>query len=95
MESFEKVKIQALKAHEEGKKDFSAEFKKIDPLKRVVIEYFHDHQSITCQEIAKLLHLKPRTARALCLKWFREGFLLVQESSKKKRSYRVLKVLET
>lgn len=90
VDSFERVRTQAVKAYEEGKRDFSAEFNKIDPLKRLMIDYFHEHPFVTCNDIAKLLNLKPRTARALCLRWVREGFLLVRESSKKKRSYRMV-----
>jgi Fic family protein len=89
VESFERVKTQALKAHGDGKKDLSVELRKMEPLKRVVIEYFQKHSFITSQEIAELLNLKPRTARELCLRWVREGFLVVQESSKKKRSYQI------
>ena len=89
IESFEKARTLAVKAHEEGKKEFSAEFRRIDPRKRLVIDYFHEHPFVTSQDIAKLLNLKPRTARALCLAWVHEGFLLVRESSKKKRSYRI------
>jgi len=49
---------------------------------------------VTASELAEYLGISPRQARELCAKWVDEGFLMVENPSKKARSYRLVERYE-
>jgi DNA-binding transcriptional regulator PaaX len=49
---------------------------------------------VTAKEIAELFGFQQRPAAALCQRWVGEGFLVVADSSKKARRYRLKDELE-
>lgn len=83
------MRIQALKALKRGKKDHYPELRKLDARKRKVVTLFEQSSSITSAEIERLFGLSPRTARALCQQWLKEGFLEIVDPSKKARKYKL------
>jgi Fic family protein len=87
IESFERVKRQALKAQRDGLKDSSYELKLLDARQRKVLAVFQSVPSITSYDIEKLFKIRPRTARELCKRWVEQGFLVIQSAAKKNRKY--------
>lgn len=87
LDSFTKIRNQALKAFYRGETDKSYLFKKLDIRQRKVLSLFDEFDEITSIQIAELLKISPRTARFLCKKWAQEGFLLISDESKKSRKY--------
>lgn len=87
LDSFEKVKKQALKAQKKGLSDTSIRLNDLDIRQRKIIQRFKNKKSITSDDIAKLLKVSTRTARALCQKWLNEGFIIILDQSKRNRSY--------
>lgn len=92
--SFESVRRRALQAQERHEKDSSPVLKKLDPRQRATLDLFQKHNTITTRDIALLLTLQPRTARDLCQQWVTSGFLVVANTSKKGRKYRLAAELE-
>ncbi|MBT4855958.1 Fic family protein [bacterium] len=90
--SFEHVKAQALKASKKGSKDQSRTLRKLDARQRTVLTIFKDQEVVTSRDIATILRIKPRTARALAQQWVEDGFLKVASLSKKTRSYSLAQV---
>lgn len=86
-ESFEKVKSHAFLAQSKGALDFSKELASLDPRKRKIISLFARKKTISTADIAKLLNIKPRTARALCNALAQQGFLIIANKAKKTRRY--------
>lgn len=60
----------------------------LDVRQRKVLPLFDEWAEITTSQIAELLKLSPRGARALAQKWVREGFLVIANPSKRGRTYR-------
>lgn len=87
LESFKKVQSQAHAAQTRGESDISEEYKRLDPRQRAALILFNQHYFITSNDIAQLFNIKPRTARILCQKWVKEGFLKIADSAKKSRKY--------
>jgi Fic family protein len=85
--AFEKVHIHAKKsaANESAGKMPAT---RLDVKKRTVLSRFIDAE-FTSMDVAELLQLNRRYASILCEKWVDEGFLAVENSSKKARSYRI------
>ncbi len=89
LESFEKVKNQALKAQGRGSVDTSETLKYLDVRQRKVLSVFYHREVITSYDVEKLLRVRPRTARALCKQWVDSGFLIIADASKKSRKYKL------
>ncbi len=86
-EAFEKVHAQAKKSAGHAKAQGGAT-SRLDVKKRSVLARFMD-ADFTSREVAELLQLNRRYASVLCEKWVDEGFLAIENPSKKARSYRV------
>lgn len=87
-EAFESV---VKKAKEETKPDQSKLLRELDAKKRRGLALFQNQNRITSSDVATLFGLKSRTARDLCQKWVKEGFLVITDPSKKARQYRLVK----
>lgn len=90
--SFSKVKDQALFAYKAGEVDQSASLKQLDSQQRKMLTLFKKQDYITTKDIAKLLGVKPRTARMLALRWVQSGFLVIGQAAKKTRTYALARV---
>jgi len=68
--------------------------RELRPLQRQALGLFLKSKVVTATELATYLGLSPRQARELCGKWIEGGFLVVENSSKKARSYRMAERFE-
>lgn len=83
------LRFQARRAAERGASDSSGILRGLDPRQRRVLELFHGQAVATSSEIASHLGLSVRATNQLCRKWIAEGFLIVDDPSRKARSYRL------
>ena len=95
VESFEKVRPYAAIAAKQGDKDKSGELRKLDPRQRKALVLFETTFIITSKEVEQLFKISARTARLLCQQWVEEGFLTLQNASKKARSYELAPVFQS
>ncbi len=63
--------------------------RRLDAYQCKALDLFKLKEAVTAYEIKDLFHLKTHTARALCLQWVHDGFFEFEQSSKKKRSYKL------
>ena len=87
-EAFEKVHAQAKRsaALEKAQKSPAG---RLDVKQRTVLARFVDTE-FTSGDVAELLQLNRRYASQLCEKWAGEGFLTIENPSRKARSYRII-----
>lgn len=90
-ESFEAVRKRAREAARDGEKDQAHLLRQLDPRQRQALRLSADSENITAAQVAKLLGIRPRTARDLCQKWVEAGFLVVTDPAKKSRKYHLAK----
>jgi len=69
--------------------DRSDWIRSLDARQRKVLGLFDEWTEITTSQIAELLNLSPRGARALAQKWVHDGFLVIANPSKRGRTYRL------
>jgi Fic family protein len=90
--SFEKIKEHTQKQlQKEGKtsQDASHILRTLDPRKRQALDLFVHQETITAKDIEHFFHISGRTARDWCQRWVEEGFLIIDDPSKKARRYRL------
>jgi len=87
--AFTKVKEQAEKAQSLGRTDQSKTLRKLSPRKRQAFSLFKNQFEVTSLDMAKLFDLSPRNVQHLCQQWVNDGFLIITNSSKKKRLYKL------
>jgi Fic family protein len=92
--SFEKVHAQAKREAQSGAADRTQLLRSLDAKQRKALTLFEQSREVTAKEIAKLFGFQQRPAAALCQRWVAEGFLVVADSSKKARRYRLKDELE-
>jgi Fic family protein len=63
--------------------------RELRPLQRTVLGLFQKSQVVTSKEIAAYLGIPPRQGTIQCVTWVTEGFLILADSSKKARTYRL------
>lgn len=88
-QAFEKVKDQAQLASSSKEHDKTSILKKLNKRQKIVLELFQESEEITASDVGSILKLKPRTARNICSSWVESGFLMVTDSSKKARKYKL------
>lgn len=86
-ESFENVR--EMMQHSVPAGDRSEWIRSLDARQRKVLPLFDEWAEITTPQIAELLKLTPRGARALTQKWVQDGFLVIANPSKRGRTYRL------
>ncbi len=84
-ESFEAVRRRMEQSADAG--DRAEWLRSLDARQRKVLPLFEEWDRVTTPRMAKMLRLSPRGARALVQKWVREGFLIIDDPSKRGRSY--------
>lgn len=87
LDSFEKVKLQALKAQKRGLHDKSHLLKNLDPRQRQILNFFQKQNFITSKDIEQFFNVSGRTARNISQKWTNEGFFVIIDYAKKSRKY--------
>jgi Fic family protein len=70
-------------------RDDSAELRRLDRRRRLLLGLFRDSHTATTAEMADHLDLSPRTVTALARQWVEEGFLEIHDPARKSRSYRL------
>ncbi len=93
-EAFAAVRSKATEAVKRGAADNSPILRKLDPRKRQLLMLFRQQASATTAEMAVHLGLSQRTLVALCREWINDGFLELNNASRKSRSYRLAVVYE-
>ena len=88
-EAFAAVRAQAQQAARRVKIDHSPLLRRLDPRQRRLLELFERQGTAAAEEIAVHLGLSSRTVSALCRVWLAEGFLALNDPSRKNRSYRL------
>jgi len=88
-ESFAAIRAQAIQAARRGTSDHSPLLRQLDPRQRRILDLFRSQQTATTGEIAAHLGLSPRTILTLSHDWLLDGFLVLHNSSRKSRSYRL------
>ncbi len=86
-DSFEKVKARAAEAATQGVHDDSPWLRKLDPRQRRALELFSRSAAVNSRDIEGLFGISRRSARNLLTAWVNDGFLVVLDSSRKKRRY--------
>jgi Fic family protein len=87
--SFEKVRDQALREAERGRKDQSKLLRSLDAKQRRALTLFEESRAITAKDVAELFGYRPRTAALLCQRWVQDGFLETIDPAKKSRRYKL------
>jgi Fic family protein len=88
------VQAQAKRAADRGALDRSALLRQLDPRQRRLLTLFRHQGNATTAEIAECLGLSPRTIVALSRNWVADGFLALQDPSRKNRAYRLAPAFE-
>lgn len=87
VDSFEKVKNYALIEYHKGFEDKSKFLRELDAQQEAALALFKKRKVITSKDVQIFFNLSARTARAMCLKWLRDGFLVLKDPAKKSRKY--------
>ena len=88
-DAFSNVRARAETVGGDTHQDKGALMRELRPLQRQALGLFVQSQVVTAGELADYLGIAPRQGRDLCAKWSAEGFLAVENPSKKARSYRL------
>lgn len=87
--SFEKVRDQASAEFARGGTDHTKVLRELDAKQRKALTLFEHANEITAKDIAKLFGYQPRSSTWLCQRWVEAGFLVVADTSRKGRKYRL------
>jgi Fic family protein len=93
-DSFAKVRSRAEEAQRLAEPDRTAALRELTPRQRKALSLFARMKSVASRDVAELFGMTVRAASALCRKWTDTGFLLVADSSKKARRYRLAEKYE-
>jgi Fic family protein len=88
-DAFSNVRARAETVGGDTHQDKGALMRELRPLQRQALGLFVQSKVVTAGELADYLGIAPRQGRDLCAKWSAEGFLAVENPSKKARSYRL------
>ena len=78
---------EALRTAESGASPEPAALRRLDPRARAVLGLFSRERKVVTRDVASLLGLSDRTARELLSRWVEEGFLKVDDPSRRARAY--------
>lgn len=93
-DAFGKVRTRAEEESRKNALDQTPALRALSPKQRSVLGLFLRSRVVTAKAIALFFHLKPRQASLLCVKWVKEGFLIVENPSTKARSYKLADAYE-
>ena len=88
-EAFSKIRTATMKLETNSEVPSIDVLRVLDPRQRRLLVLFKKQGSATSAEMAKHLRMSPRTLVALCRQWVASGFLEVQSTSRKTRSYKL------
>lgn len=88
-EAFAKVRAQAETLQGRTALDQSVTLRELSAQQRKALSVFRRARRITAKELASFFALSPRNASDLCVKWVQEGFLTIDNPSKKTRRYQL------
>jgi Fic family protein len=88
-EAFGNIRLAALRVEATPKSLTVDILRELDPRQRRLLVLFKRQGSATSAEMAKYLKLSQRTLVGLCREWVESGFIEVQNSARKTRSYRL------
>jgi Fic family protein len=94
-DSFAKVREQASKQKSLGQRDQSSVLRNLSPAQRQALELFRERVEINAKDVAKLFNISQRQASRYCQQWVEQGFLIVSDSAKKSRRYRLISEYES
>lgn len=92
--SFEHVQQQAAAAAAAGALDDAEALRQIDPRQRRALALFRQTELISSRDLQTLFLLSQRAARDLLTAWTERGFIVVANSSRKGRRYRLAEKFE-
>lgn len=93
-DAFLKVRARAESLGGDVHADKGALLRELRPLQRQALGLFVQSKIVTANELAEYLGIAARQAREQCGKWVDEGFLVIENPSKKARSYRLAERFE-
>jgi hypothetical protein len=88
-EAFGRVRARAEEAGREGAVDQAPVLRTLSPQQRRALGLFQRTRVITAKDIARYFKCSTRSASAMCIKWVATGFLVIDDPSKERRSYRL------
>lgn len=88
-DAFLKVRSRAESVGGDTSGDKGALMRELRPLQRQALGLFVQSRVVTSNELAEYLGISARQAREQCGKWTEEGFLVVDNPSKKARTYQL------
>ena len=86
-DAFAKVRGRAEQVKREGSLDQSPMLRQLSPQQRQALGLFLRMKQVAASDVAAYFKMTPRAASALCIRWVKDGFLVVVDSSKKHRRY--------
>jgi Fic family protein len=93
-DAFLNVRARAEAVGSDMTEDKSTLMRELRPLQRQALSLFAQSKFATTQELATYLGIPIRQSRELCQKWVKEGFIQIENSSKKARIYRLTERFE-
>jgi cell filamentation protein, protein adenylyltransferase len=93
--AFETVKSRAAALGESDTPDQSKILRALNAQQRQTLTLFKGSRAITSKELAAFLKISERAGRDLCGRWVEDGFLQIENPSKKARSYRLVDKFES
>ena len=86
-ESFAKVRAEAARESEKGGRDQSGLLRDLDARQRRALALFEASRKVAARQIGELFGLQARASALLCQKWVANGFLRLENPSRKARLY--------
>lgn len=93
-DSFAKIRSRAEEAQGKGAPDQTPLLRELMTEQRKVLSLFARMKTVASADVARFFKIGTRAASALCLKWVDAGFLMVADSSKKRRRYQLTEQYE-
>src|SRR5688572_1138734 len=88
-DSFAAVRSRAEEAGRAGTIDRAPEIRDLSPQQRKALSLFLHSKTVTAKDVGAFFKASPRAAADLCVRWVKDGFLVVSNPSKRARSYRL------
>jgi Fic family protein len=91
-DAFARVRVRAEESRQSqltGRIDEGPALRALTPRQRNALGLFLRSAVVTSKDFAAYFKMKPRLASLLCMKWVKDGFLVIDNPSTKARSYRL------
>jgi Fic family protein len=87
--AFQKVEAQVVAQTAFPQRTSNSSLHSLLPEQRQVLGYFEKQSVIRSHDVANILGITDRQARAYCQRWLRSGFLQIADPAKRSRRYRL------